>query len=109
MEVVFYSLPSGKEPVRKYLKKLPKRDRAAAADVLYAIRQHGLNAPGVTFTPVKGKLWEFRILGSESHRVFYVTVTGPVMVLLHAYKKKTQKIPPKELTIAEKRMKEVLS
>lgn len=37
-----------------------------------------------------------------------VTVTGPMMVLLHAYKKKGQKAPVKEIETAIRRMKEVL-
>jgi phage-related protein len=83
-------------------------DRAAAADVLDAIRECGLSAPGVRFRPIKGKLWEFRVEAGASYRIFYVIVTGPIMVLLHSYKKKSQKAPERELRIAERRMKEVL-
>jgi phage-related protein len=43
-----------------------------------------------------------------SHRIFYVTVTGPMIVLLHAYKKKSQKAPVQEIETAVRRMKEVL-
>jgi len=43
-----------------------------------------------------------------SHRIFYVVVTGPMMVLLHSYKKQSQKSPAREIKIAERRMKEVL-
>jgi len=35
--------------VREYLSGLALRDRAAAADVLDAIREHGLHAPRVRF------------------------------------------------------------
>jgi phage-related protein len=41
-------------------------------------------------------------------RVFYVVVTGPEVVLLHAYKKQGQKAPRKEIETAERRMEEVL-
>ena len=41
-------------------------------------------------------------------RVFYVMIDGPEMVLLHAYKKQSQKAPQSEIDTAEKRMKEVL-
>ena len=43
-----------------------------------------------------------------SYRLFYVTLKGKVMVLLHGYKKQSQKAPIKELKIAKQRMKEVL-
>ncbi len=37
-----------------------------------------------------------------------VVITGPMMVLLHSYKKQSQKAPAREIKIAERRMKEVL-
>ncbi len=107
MKIVFYRAASGKEPVREYFSTLPLPDRAAAADVLDAIREHGLNAAGVRFRPIRGKLWEFHVEAKASHRIFYLMVTGPMMVLLHSYKKQSQKAPNKEIKIAERRMKEV--
>lgn len=108
MHVIFYRTSSGQEPVREYLSGLPLRDRAAAADVLDAIREHGLYAPGVRFKQIRGKLWEFYIEAGASQRVFYVVVTGPMMVLLHGYKKQSRKAPAREIKIAERRMREVL-
>jgi phage-related protein len=85
VQIIFYRTSSGQEPVREYLSGLPLRDRAAAADVLDAIREHGLHAPGVRFKQIRGKLWEFYIEAGASHRIFYVVTTGPMMVLLHSY------------------------
>jgi phage-related protein len=51
------------------------------------------------------ELWEIKL---SRHRVFYVLVQGPIMVLLHAYKKQSQKAPFRELEVARKRMREVL-
>jgi len=107
MNVIFYRSPSGREPVREFFGDLSIDDRAALADALTAIREHGFRAPGIVFRQIRGKLWEFRILGSISSRVFYVTVHGPMMVLLHAYKKQGQKAPPREIAVAERRLKEV--
>jgi phage-related protein len=56
MRIIFYRTPTGQEPVRDYLSSLPLRDRAAVADVLDAIREYGLHAPGVRFKQIKGKL-----------------------------------------------------
>lgn len=42
-------------------------------------------------------------------RIFYVTVQHDALVLLHAYKKQSQKAPTKEIETAEKRMLEVTS
>lgn len=104
-----YTIREGTRP-RISLRSSPSRpsDRSAAADVLDAIREHGLHAPGVRFKQIRGKLWEFYIEAGASHRIFYVVITGPLMVLLHSYKKQSQKAPAIEIKIAERRMKEVL-
>lgn len=52
-------------------------------------------------------LYELRIRGKKAIRIFY-TKTNAGYFLLHAFKKKTQKIPKKELKIAIDRMKSLV-
>jgi phage-related protein len=53
-------------------------------------------------------LFELRLKGKEGiGRVFYCTLKGKHIVMLHGFIKKTMKTPKKELNIAMKRMKEV--
>ena len=53
-------------------------------------------------------LCELRLKGAEGiARVFYCTLVGRRIVMLHAFVKKTQKTPPKEIEIARRRMKEI--
>lgn len=55
-----------------------------------------------------GGLFELRLKGAEGIvRVFYCTLVGKRIVMLHSFIKKTQKTPPSERKIAENRMKEV--
>lgn len=54
---------------------------------------------------IESKLWEIKV---SRHRIFYVVIVGPAMVLLHAYKKQGQRAPVRELDVARRRMKEVL-
>ena len=52
-------------------------------------------------------LFELRLKSVEGlGRVFYCTLVGRKIVMLHQFAKKTDKTPPKELTLARKRMKE---
>lgn len=103
MEVYYYT--SGKrQPVREYVDALPQEERAVVAAALLDIEEHDLEGTTVT-RHIDGKLWELKI---SRHRIFYVLIVGPVMVLLHAYKKQGQKAPSRELDVARKRMKEVL-
>ena len=53
-------------------------------------------------------LFELRLKGAEGiARVFYCTVVGKRIVMLHSLIKKTNKTPQADLNIATSRMKEV--
>ena len=53
-------------------------------------------------------LFELRLKGAEGiARVFYCTLIGRRVVMLHSFVKKTNKTPPRELDIAQSRMKEI--
>jgi phage-related protein len=53
-------------------------------------------------------LFELRLMGAEGiARVFFCTLVGRRIVMLHSFVKKSQKTPPRERRIAEVRMKEI--
>ena len=55
-----------------------------------------------------GGLFELRLKGVEGiARVFFCTLVGRRIVMLHSILKKSEKTPPREREIAERRMKEV--
>ena len=64
---------------------------------------------GMPFTRSLGKgLFEIRVRGKEGiGRAFFCTIVGNEIIILHAFVKKSQKIPKKELGIAHQRLKEV--
>ncbi len=77
--------------------------------VLENIGEEGLNAKGCSFRQLEGKLWEIKIKShSGEYRLLYAIIKVEVLYILHAFKKKTQKAPKKELDIARKRLREVL-
>ncbi len=90
--------------MEKYLEGLEAKERALLLDVFEEIRQHGLDS--ATTRQIESKLREIKV---SRHRVFYVTVRGPTVVLLHAYKKQSKKAPRAEIEVARSRMKEVLN
>jgi len=54
-----------------------------------------------------GGLFELRLKAAEGiARVFYCTLVGRRIVMLHQFIKKSEKTPPKELEIARRRMRE---
>ncbi|MBI5548365.1 MAG: type II toxin-antitoxin system RelE/ParE family toxin, partial [Deltaproteobacteria bacterium] len=65
---------------------MPSKEAQLIGAALLDIAEHGLDGT-VDRKPIQGKLWELRL---AQNRIFYVLLTGPVMVLLHAYKKQSQ-------------------
>ena len=57
---------------------------------------------------IQDKLWEIRGKGrSGIPRALYVTVLGRRLVILRVFVKKTPKTPPRELSLALSRLKEI--
>jgi phage-related protein len=108
MKIVFYG--KKRRPVVDFIDKLPSKDQARIVACLKSIEELGFDCPRVEFRQITGKLWEIKISTAGSrYRIFYVTIKRKLLVLLHAYKKQSQKAPKKELAIAEKRLMEVLN
>jgi len=108
MKVLYYSKANGKSPVKDYINGLNLEDRTKLLGCLKSIEDLGFDSPRVEFRQIEAKLWEIKIkLSSGGHRIFYVIAAKDTMVLLHAFKKQSQKTPKKEIAIAYKRMFEV--
>ena len=53
-------------------------------------------------------LFELRLKGAEGiARVFFCTLVGKRIIMLHCFTKKTERTPVRELEIAKARMKEI--
>jgi len=58
--------------------------------------------------PMAEGLFELRLKAAEGiARVFYCTMIGKRIVILHQFTKKTEKTPTRELSIARRRLKEI--
>lgn len=105
--VTYYISSSGSNPVKEFLDTNLKA-KVKALRTFSNIEEYGLisaipHIKKLTGTP----LWEIRILGEDSIRVLYVIRQGKQILLLHAFVKKTNKIPLREIKIALIRLKEV--
>lgn len=101
--VKFFIDNRGKNPVGDFLDK-NKSTKIKALIIIKNIIEFGL----VTAIPHIKKLnryplWEIRILGKDSTRIIYAHKIKEEIILLHAFKKKTNKTPVKEINIALKR------
>jgi phage-related protein len=107
LPAAFYELPSGRGPVREWLKALDRDDRKIIGE---DIKDVEFSWPiGMPLCRALGRgLWEVRSQLTQGRiaRVLFCVQKGR-MVLLHAFIKKTQKTPGSDLDLAWKRMKEV--
>ena len=104
MRLRYYTTSSGRRPVAEYVEALAWPERAVLAVLFQEIASRGLEARGATFRQIEGKLWEIR---AGAHRILYVLLTRNEMVLLHAYRKQSQKAPARHLEKARRRLEEV--
>jgi len=106
--VKFYQTETGNEPVRSWLKGLSKADKIIIGEDIKTV-EFGWPLGMPLVRKLETKLWEVRsnLTNKEIARIFF-TVTGNTMVLLHGFKKKSQKTPDNELKTAKKRRDDVL-
>ena len=105
LNAAFYAASNGNEPVREWLKSLPKQDRRAIGeDIAYIQFKWPIGKPRVDH--LRGAIWEVRTsLGNRIGRTLFAVDDG-TMLLLHGFIKKTQQAPANEIALAEKRFKE---
>ncbi len=105
LEVLFFRTSRGDEPVRGYLEKLALKDTAGLSACIERLMTNGfLEMPHGRKMKGYKDLFEIR---HGRHRVLY-GVKGDVAVLLHAFMKKSQETPQKEITMALGRFKLIL-
>ena len=110
MRLIFFGSTFGRSYIDDFLSRLSLGDRATILAVFEDVEQHGFSAVGCQFRQIEGKLWEIKIKApTGGYRIFYVLISSSEMLCLHAYRKQGQKAPKKELEVARKRLKEVLS
>ncbi len=103
LKVVFYLSESENEPVREWLRDLPRESKQQIGeDIKTAQLGWPLGMPLIR--KIEKDLWEIRTkLSGGIARVFF-TVDGEYMVLLHGFIKKSQKTPQHELKTALARL-----
>ena len=108
-EIIYYTTTSGNNPVSDFLDTLESNSQTKMLRILCNIEEYGLDSVIPHIKKLSGTpFWEIRILGQDSIRVIYVVPAKFEVLVLHGFKKKTQKIPSKELETASKRYQEYI-
>lgn len=106
-KVKFFQTARGSCPIKEFIKE---QDETTYAKILHSIlllENHGPYLKPPYIKKLKNKLYELRISGKNAIRIFY-TVYNAEYYLLHAFKKKSQKTPVRELKVALDRMKSMI-
>jgi phage-related protein len=108
--IEYYRDSKDKEPVKEFIDGLPEKSQAQVMGKIELLAKYDVLLKEPYTRHIKGKIWELRIVVSKGYsRIFYFSYTGKRFVLLHAFLKKTDKTPPAEIDIAEKRMRDFIN
>lgn len=99
-----YEDPRGERPVEKFLGSLPEHDRGTIKAKLFYLQERGSQLREPLTKSLGGGLFELRV---KAYRLLFCFRPGSRVILLHAFMKKGQKAPVRELELARKRMEEV--
>ena len=106
-EVHFYKTPAGNEPVREFLRELPKDDRAVIGEDLLTI-QFGFPLGMPLCKALGDGLHEVRssLPSKREARLIFFTDGQKIIVVVHGFIKKTQKTPDDDMRRAKERKAE---
>jgi phage-related protein len=96
---------------RDALRAFPEGVRRAFGKAIHDLQQgHSLAMPLSRAMPVLGTgAAELRIRDADGiYRAFYVVKVADAVIVFHAFAKKTQKTPDREIELGKKRLKEML-
>lgn len=107
-EITFYQNGRGDSLVYDFLVAKDRAVWSKSGRSFDAMRKYGPDLGMPYSRYLGGGLYELRIRAKNEVRIFYcVANKEKTIILLHAFKKRTQKIPLKELEIARRRQKEL--
>ena len=99
-EVYYFLDHRDRNPVKEFIVKLPKSERAKYFAYLAALSYEGPNLKRPMADYLGSGIYELR---PKSNRIFYFFFLKDRIVFLHAIKKKTDRIPRGDLAICYKR------
>lgn len=110
VKVKFYLTSSGRSPVEEFLKQQSKEIKSDFFDAVSLLVDGSLLGMPLSrpLSNICRGLHELRLKDASGQvRVFYFIKKGDAIYMIHAFKKKTQELPKKELDLTLKRIKEV--
>jgi phage-related protein len=102
----FYHTPAGGEPVREFLRSLPRDARLKCGRYMQQLEWQGLALRASHLKKLTREIWELRPeYGGIEYR-FYFGLYDNLAVFVHAVVKKQQKAARNDIDLAERRFDE---
>jgi len=96
-------------PAKVFIDSLSKTQKAKIFRIFLNIETYGLSSIQPHIKKLIGTpLWEIRILGQDSIRIIYSLKYKDIILILHAFTKKSQKTSKREINIALKIFKQLI-
>lgn len=106
-KIILYETLQGDSPVNDFILSLDLKAQSKIRAIIKMLQEFSTHLGLPHAKKLIGTdLWELRILGSDSIRILYIAISGRNFLLLHGFKKKKDKTPPKEIKVAEDRLTE---
>lgn len=105
--LLYYQTDFGEEPVREFLEGLPWKPRVKVDFVLRRVAVETV-IPSKFWRKLSGQenLWEVRVeYAGNIYRILAALGKDNHILLLHAFQKKTQATPGREIEVAQQRKK----
>ena len=105
--IIFYKKENGESDVLDFLEKLRKKATTSkdariqynqAVSCIDLLSKNGTLLPSNITKHIDDNIWELR---PGNNRIFYFYVENNTFVLLHVFRKKTQKTPKREIAKAK--------
>jgi phage-related protein len=108
--IVFYTEPSGSDPVGEFLASLDLRTQARFDWSIEQLLVRNTQAREPLVKHLEGRIWELRRESNTNiFRLLYAFLPGRRILFVHGFQKKTQKTPRREIAIAQTRLASFLA
>jgi len=104
-KVIYYIDQRGSNPVWSFICSLPIDERDKCFEYITYLEEKGEEVKRPIGDYIGRKLYELR---PKQTRILYFFMFKNFAVLVHAFRKKSNKIPEQEIKLAQKRMEEFL-
>ena len=99
-KVRYYEKANGRCPVKDYIDELDVHSKAKVVRTIELLEEFGIELSSPHVKHIVDKIWELRV---SSERIFYFIYRNEEIILLHGFTKKKEKIPSREIEIAQNR------